>query len=178
MTGMNRLRNIAVFVIAFLFLLPAVQAASVGMLNRALTAYFLIPDVNTDEPVALRGRAVIGETNSAYAPPDPGPSARLTKGIFLVAILLVDYSSAAAMGIVINKPTNVPVISALPHLADRISNKQMVRLGGPVALDSMSVLVRTDEALEQSRLLFENVYFINEIEALSKVLATPGPEPR
>ena len=81
---------------------------------------------------------------------------RLEKGKFLVAanhlhdpnfsqtvIYLVAYSQRGAMGVVVNRPTDVQLARALPHLADQPHAEDVIYAGGPVGRAQMLLLVRS-----------------------------------
>ena len=94
--------------------------------------------------------------------------AQLAKGKFLVAsrslvdpnfaetvILLVDYDREGALGVVVNRPSDVALIEALPEVNELRKRKDVVFLGGPVARDRMLLLVRTRQQPPQSLRVFD-----------------------
>lgn len=81
---------------------------------------------------------------------------RLEKGKFLVAanhlngsdfsqtvIYLVAYSQRGALGVVVNRPTDIQLARALPHLADQPHAEDVIYAGGPVGRAQMLLLVRS-----------------------------------
>lgn len=124
----------------------------------------------------------------ALAPPAaaragaPHAGARLGKGKFLVAsrtlrdptfsqtvILLVDYDrDAGAIGVVVNRPSEVALVDALPELRELRKRKDVIYLGGPVGLDRMLLLVRTRDQPPQSLRIFDRVFASGSLAALRR----------
>jgi putative transcriptional regulator len=103
----------------------------------------------------------------------PGSSANeLAAGKFLVAsrtlldpnfveavILLVDYSDEGAMGLVLNRPTEMKLATLLPEI-DAVANRpDTVWLGGPVAIWQMVLLSRLEQRIEGSQPVLEDIHF-------------------
>jgi putative transcriptional regulator len=108
-------------------------------------------------------------------------SLRPARGRFLVAnrslrdptfsetvVLLVDYDQNGALGVVVNRPTDVPLTVALPEVEELNTRKDLVFLGGPVARDRMVILVRAAAAPPQSVLVFDKVYATGSLSALRR----------
>lgn len=81
---------------------------------------------------------------------------KLEKGKFLVAahqlsdsnfsqtvIYLVAHSQRGAMGVVVNRPTEVQLARALPHLEDQPHAADLIYAGGPVGQARMLLLIRS-----------------------------------
>ena len=81
---------------------------------------------------------------------------QLAKGTFLVAadhltdshfsqsvIYLVAYSRRGAMGVIVNRPTDVQLAQALPHLEDQPHAQDVIYAGGPVGRTRMLLLIRS-----------------------------------
>ncbi|MFQ5736473.1 MAG: YqgE/AlgH family protein [Thermodesulfobacteriota bacterium] len=93
------------------------------------------------------------------------------KGRFLVAnehmrdpsfsgtvILLIDYGWKGAVGVVVNRPTDVTLSAALPGVKGIGRTREKVWYGGPVGANRMVMLIRSAKALEGSTRLFADVY--------------------
>ncbi len=104
---------------------------------------------------------------------------RLGRGKFLVAnrslrdptfvetvVLLVDYDDKGALGVVVNRPTDVPLTAALPEVKELRKRKDIIFLGGPVARDRMVLLLRAPAAPPQSVMVFDKVYATGSLSAL------------
>ncbi|MBA3309538.1 MAG: YqgE/AlgH family protein [Nocardioidaceae bacterium] len=51
-------------------------------------------------------------------------------------ILVLDHDSAGALGVVINRPTHLPLRAVLPGWGESVAEPQLLFSGGPVAPDS------------------------------------------
>jgi len=111
--------------------------------------------------------------------PPSNARTRLARGKFLVAnkslrdptfsetvVLLVDYDDNGALGVVVNRPTDVPLTAALPEVKELRKRKDLIFLGGPVARDRMVLLLRATTAPPQSVEVFEKVYATGSLSAL------------
>jgi len=92
------------------------------------------------------------------------PAAPLEAGRLLVAtpalvdpnfdhtvVLLLDIDEAGALGVVLNRPSGVPVVEILPDWADVASSPDVLFAGGPVSTDSalaVGILPRAAEAAD------------------------------
>jgi len=86
-------------------------------------------------------------------------------------ILLVDYDREGALGVVVNRPSDVALIEALPEVNELRKRKDVVFLGGPVARDRMLLLVRTRQQPPQSLRVFDRVFASGSLTALRKSMA-------
>lgn len=111
---------------------------------------------------------------------------RLEKGKFLVAanhlhdpnfsqtvIYLVAYSQRGAMGVVVNRPTDVQLARALPHLADQPHAEDVIYVGGPVGRAQMLLLVRSQTfSLGETLPITEEVSVTSSPDNLIRLAAT------
>jgi putative transcriptional regulator len=131
--------------------------------------------------LALPRLAVAGMSSRiAIVPEQPStPHGRLARGKFLVAnrslrdptffetvVLLVDYDDNGALGVVVNRPTDVPLTAALPEVKELRKRKDIIFLGGPVARDRMVLLLRATAAPAEAVLVFDQVYATGSLSAL------------
>jgi putative transcriptional regulator len=131
--------------------------------------------------------ALVRAGNSSRLPVSPRPSAnaqsRLARGKFLVAnrsvqdptfleavVLLVDYDDNGALGVVVNRPTEVPLTTALPEVKELRKRKDTIYLGGPVSRDRMVLLVRSHAKPPDSVEVFEHVFATGSLSALRRSL--------
>jgi putative transcriptional regulator len=95
----------------------------------------------------------------------------LSKGKFLVAgrdmrdprfaetvILLVEYGSNGATGLIVNRPTEVKLSSVLSEMKGLESRKDIVYIGGPVSQGQMLMLIQSRGRIEESRHVFQDIY--------------------
>lgn len=124
---------------------------------------------------------------AADEPPAPAGEravAQLAKGKLLVAsrdlldpnfaetvVLLVDYDRDGAIGVVVNRPSPVPLGVALPDVKELRERPDVVYLGGPVARDRMLILLRSRHEPPQSLRVFDRVFASGSLDALRNSMA-------
>ena len=109
--------------------------------------------------------------------------AKLAPGTFLVAsrrlrdssfaktvILLIAYDENGAQGVVINRPSPIPVSRVLPELPKSKRPSAYVYLGGPVAPTQMRMLVQTDEPSGDMKRVLKNVYLSGNPDVLKQLM--------
>lgn len=114
------------------------------------------------------------------------PQPELSKGKFLVAskqlrdpqffetvVLLIEYDSQGAMGLVINRPTTVKLSKVLPEIAGLQKRSDTIYLGGPVAKNQLMLLIQTDSPPEGSRLVFKDIYLSSSQAIIEKMIDNP-----
>ena len=119
------------------------------------------------------------------------PVARLKPGVFLVAVpelsdpnfartvvLLVEYGDGGAMGVIINKQTDVPLEKALPDVKALEGQARLVFFGGPVGRNQMFVLLRSKTPPKGVVKVFGSVHFTGNQEALIEALKGREPDKR
>ncbi len=110
-------------------------------------------------------------------------SVPLGKGVFLIAsealsdpnfsqtvVLLLEYDNTGAVGLIINRPTQVSLASLLPEekaLNDRIVP---VFIGGPVGNTQLFLLLRADSRPSQSQEIVDGIYATTSLETLREVV--------
>ncbi len=107
----------------------------------------------------------------------------LSKGRFLVAsrqlkdpnftetvVLLVDYDSHGAMGLVINRPTDVRVSTVLPDLEGLQQRTDIVFVGGPVARTHMLLLIRTSNPPEGAHPVLDDTYVSSNQTVIQRMI--------
>jgi len=102
-------------------------------------------------------------TNATAAPPAQGmllianPDMRGTWFARSV-ILLVQHDEFGSVGLVINRPTNMPPADVLPDVAGLSQFQGKLFIGGPVEGLGVMMLVRSVEAPSEAEHVFDNVY--------------------
>jgi putative transcriptional regulator len=112
-----------------------------------------------------------------------GAALELAKGRFLVAsrdlrdpnfsktvVLLLDYNEMGALGLIINRPTELSISQALPDVEGLDNRKENVWVGGPVATLDMLMLVRAGDRPEESDAVFDDVYVSGSSELLARLV--------
>ena len=85
-------------------------------------------------------------------------------------VLLFAYEPAGAMGVVINRPTDVRLGSVLRDVEELRNRSDPVYLGGPVAGNLLIFLVRAAEQPESSQPILDGVYVSGSRATLLKAL--------
>jgi len=128
---------------------------------------------------------------TAVTKPQTSSPTQPAKGRFLVAshdladpnfaetvVLLFAYEPTGAMGVVINRPTNVRLGSVLRDVEELHDRSDPLYLGGPVAANLLLVLIRASQPPESSQVIFEGVYVSGDRAALREALREAGESNR
>jgi putative transcriptional regulator len=108
----------------------------------------------------------------------------ITAGKFLVAnrdlrdpnfsfsvILLVSHGADGAMGLIINRPSDVTLESLLPKLRGTARAGAAVYFGGPVEVGSLSMVLRSTSEHADATPVFEDVHFSRSWSLLQELAA-------
>ncbi len=88
-------------------------------------------------------------------------------------ILLVRYTEDhGAVGLVVNRATNVTIARAFQELKEAKGRTDPVYVGGPVELNSVLALLRTTSKPDNAVRVFGDVYLISNKDALKAALAS------
>src|SRR5580704_9207277 len=88
-------------------------------------------------------------------------------------ILLVHYKAdEGAVGLVVNRATDVPISRVFQDLKEAKSRKDPVYVGGPVELNSVMALLKSAIKPENSARVFNDVYLITNKDLLRATLAS------
>jgi putative transcriptional regulator len=111
-------------------------------------------------------------------------NSQLAAGKFLVArrdlpdpffaetvILLLQYDKNGALGLIVNRPTGIPVSRLLRDLEAARQRKDPVYLGGPVSPGGVLALLRSGAKLGDARHVFADVYLVSSRQALEKAVS-------
>lgn len=61
-------------------------------------------------------------------------------------VLMLEHDDTGAIGIILNAPTDIPVVDHLPGITERVSEPPVVFVGGPVSTDTAILLGRSATA--------------------------------
>ena len=114
-----------------------------------------------------------------------GQAASLVAGQFLVAsrelgdpnfaesvILLIQYDSDhGAMGLIVNRRTDVTLARVFSDLKEAKGRTDTVYVGGPVELDNVLALLKSESKPEDSKHVFGDVYLVSSKALLEKTLS-------
>ncbi|MBI5410477.1 MAG: YqgE/AlgH family protein [Nitrospirae bacterium] len=112
----------------------------------------------------------------------------LGKGVFLVAspnlsdpnfhqtvILLCEYGPEGALGVIVNRPTEVLLSEALPTIAVLKGTSYVLFAGGPVQQGGILMLFRVAQAPADTRQVMEGIYLGGSMSTLERVITQPQP---
>lgn len=85
-------------------------------------------------------------------------------------VLLLDYSESGALGLIINRPTEVKLGEIVTDLEGVQERPETVWVGGPVAHWQMVLLLRSRKKLEGADQVFEDIQFTASRVVLERVL--------
>jgi len=126
--------------------------------------------------------SAMGQSPAAYL-------ARLGKGKFLVAdrklndpnfretvVLLLQYSPRGAMGLVVNRPTDVRLSHAVPEIEELERRDDTLHKGGPVPSEALFLLFRSARPLAESNRVFGDVFLSPSLGVLDQLVNGAGGE--
>ena len=115
----------------------------------------------------------------------------LAKGKFLVAsrklrdpnfketvVLLIDYGQDGAMGLVINRPSEIKLATVFPDIKALKDRKETIYVGGPVAVNRMLLLVGTALVPEASQEVIQDVYISSSWKVLERLIKNEAKKER
>lgn len=164
---------------------PAKQLVCLCLLVALMlqTASVLSPGSSAEspgrEPASLLYNAAIPKKN----PDAPGIREELAKGKFLVAsrrlqdpnfkrtvVLLIDYGLDGAMGLVINRPSKVKLATVFPDIKELKERKDIIYVGGPVAVNQVLMLIRSSHVPEEAQEITQDVYISSSRKVLERLM--------
>jgi len=114
-----------------------------------------------------------------------------SKGRFLIAsrqlldpqfaetvVLLIEYSQHGALGVIINRPSELKLSAVLPELEVLRQRPDTIYLGGPVAKNQLLLLIRTSSPPEGSRLVFKDIHVSSSQAVIQRMIKNPEGEER
>ena len=154
------------------------------LIFRATVTMLLLGALCLTDIFSARGSKWLAATAGATSSPGD-----LGKGKFLVAsrdlndpnfaesvILLLDYNEKGALGVIINRPTEVLLSDLLPEVKALQKRKDVVHVGGPVARQMMILLTRAAKPLQNAQLVVSDVYLLAQQTGLEQVLRSGGKQ--
>ena len=105
------------------------------------------------------------------------------RGTFLVAsrslrdpnfretvVLVLEYSGEGAVGLVVNRPSEIPLSRLIPYIAELRERNDTVYIGGPVEPLRMTFLFRSSRAQENALHVFDDVWASSSFDLLEHTL--------
>jgi putative transcriptional regulator len=90
-------------------------------------------------------------------------------------VLVMNNIGPAPAGVIINRPTRIPVSRLFPDLERLAPLEDKVYFGGPVSIETVSFLVRADAPPERAAEVIDGVYISTDPELLRKLLGRDKP---
>ena len=119
---------------------------------------------------------------SGLAQAQPPRAIAPAAGVFLVAkpsieggpfwhsvVLLLAHGEEGTLGVIVNRATEIPLSQVLSDLDDESDDPEL-QFGGPVAMDGLMFLFRSDQPPENVRSVMGDVYFSGERKTLQDLL--------
>jgi putative transcriptional regulator len=129
-------------------------------------------------------------SGAAGPSPDRDP-ARLRPGLFLYAapgiadarfaeavVLLIQHGPEGSMGLVVNRPTEMPLREALPAVAEAKGSPLRIYWGGPVKPEAILGLVRAPSASPGAQSVLPDVHLTGDLADVRAVLSGENPAGR
>ena len=145
--------------------------SNAGLIAVFLTILMVVPTLSDIGSGFLPQDEALHASQGPLMSPSPYQNRSLSKGKFLVAsrdmqdprfaetvILLVEYSSNGATGLIVNRPTEVKLSSALPDVKGLEHKEYFVYIGGPVSQGQMLMLIQSKGKPEESQHVFQDIY--------------------
>lgn len=137
--------------------------------------------------VLLSCVAIQGAAAAAGPSPDRDPS-RLRPGLFLYAapglpetrfaeavVLLIEHGDGGSMGLVVNRPTQLPLREALEEIEEARAAELALHWGGPVQPEAILALVRTERPGAGARAVLPGVHLTGDMADVRAALRAPDP---
>jgi len=133
---------------------------------------------------------VISITNFSVAESLQNAEPNIAEGFLLVAnermvdprfkqsvLLMTKYGKDGSMAVMINRPTEIPLSTALPHIEALNESHDTLFMGGPVSRKVLLVLFESDQPpkAEGAIRVFDNIYFSMSKSVFAEVFSQKGP---
>jgi putative transcriptional regulator len=151
---------------------------------------------------AAAAACALAAAGAALGPPEPDAVAGippwlstsprdLAKGKFLIAqpqaggpyfyesvVLLLDYEPEGAVGLIVNRPTDIELTRLLPDIEALQGRSDRAFFGGPVERERMMVLYRAGEAPPDARQIVGEIYASGSFGTLRQAIESGTPPSR
>ncbi len=170
---------------------PLIKSLCLFIVLTLQVTLILCPDSGADAsgetPAKMQFKAAIPRQDRD----EPGAREELAKGKFLVAsrqlidpnfqetvVLLIEYGMEGAMGLVINRPSQVKLATLFPDIKELKQRKDTVYLGGPVAVNRMLMLIGSAKTPQGSIPVTQDVYLSSSMEELERLIKNAAKNER
>jgi len=90
-------------------------------------------------------------------------------------VLVMNHIGPSPAGVIINRPTRIPVSRLFPELETLAQLDDKVYFGGPVEIQAVSFLFRFDKPPEKATEVLDGLYFSMDRELLRQLLGRDQP---
>lgn len=116
--------------------------------------------------------------SSAWAQLGPAPGRFLIAAehvadpnFFETVVLLIRYDPDGALGLIVNRPTAIPLAEVLSDDAVPLKVDGSVYIGGPVEQHGLMLLIRSEDDIEDAERVFADVHHTAAMSALETAVA-------
>jgi putative transcriptional regulator len=115
----------------------------------------------------------------------------LSQGVFLVAthdlggsyfsnsvIILAEYSHKGALGVIINRPSEILLSEVLPDFKELKKDLATLFIGGPLARFSPVLLLRTERETKYAHRIFDNTSYSTDIRSIKDFIINKNSKDR
>ncbi len=88
----------------------------------------------------------------------------------MTVVLITKFDSEGTAGLVINRRTKIPVAEALPELQKMIPILGHLYMGGPVAVNSINLLIKSETSLPAAKQVTNGIYLINTLAQFNQLV--------
>jgi putative transcriptional regulator len=99
----------------------------------------------------------------------------LDRNFAQTVILLVHYDEKGTVGLIINRPTKIPLSRLAKEFEGVKGRSDPLYLGGPVESSGVMALFRSSTKREDAKLVFADIYMISVKATLEKAIASATP---
>jgi putative transcriptional regulator len=159
------------------------QRANLVLAGAALAFWWMACPTTASEDRALAGQGV-----GSQQPEPPSPRAKPEVGACLIAsrtltdpnfresvVLLIEHTASGTAGLIVNRATKVPVSAALPQIPELAEEKDIIHIGGPVALESITLLVKTKHQMHRAKPVVNDIYLTASESVLRELVKSDRP---
>ena len=115
----------------------------------------------------------------------------LSQGVFLVAtddlggsyfrssvILLAEYSHIGALGVIINRPSEISLSEVLPGFKELKKDLGTLFIGGPIERFLPVLLLRTERETKNAHHIFDNTFFSTDVKSTIEFILNKNSKDR
>jgi putative transcriptional regulator len=133
---------------------------------------------------AAAGESAASTLTVKMAPDARPPAYSLARGMFLIAsrglvdpnfsesvVLLLEYDDKGALGLIVNRPTDLQLTDLLPDIDELKERTDVVYVGGPVSKNRIVLLMRSDQHPREAGRVFADTYVSSSMKTLKHAVA-------